>query len=139
MDNSEQCKVFGNNLKYLIELSGKEQKNIAIDLDVNYTTFNTWVRGRSMPNYSQLVKLAEYFNTTLYHIVDPPEDISDFDKLTGYYRGMNEEGRADLLKYARLLYTSGQFAQWDKNDRRKQLPLDYIVFDSEEDSKNGKS
>jgi len=143
MDDAVQKKIISENLQRYIELSGKDQREIALDLDVNYTTFNTWVRGKAEPKLSQLKKIASYFRTTVIHLVNDPRDISDEERLLGFYKGMNEEGRRDLLKYAYLLYNSGLYLEWSKKRGeehiRKVLGADYTIKKLWEDKENGKS
>ena len=68
--DQEQRDIIAKNLSALIEASGKDQKKIAIDLDVNPPTLNAWVRGNAVPNVSMLKRLAEYFNVKLSGIID---------------------------------------------------------------------
>ena len=72
--DQEQRSIIANNLSKLIELSQKEQKDIAIELDVNPPTFNQWVNGKAIPNISMLRKVAEYFNIGLSDIIDKHTD-----------------------------------------------------------------
>ena len=61
MTDDEQKKIISDNLQTLIDQSGKEQKQISIDLEIQPTTFNSWVKGRAMPPVSQLQRIAAYF------------------------------------------------------------------------------
>lgn len=72
--DQEQRSIIANNLTKLIELSKKDQKDIAIELDVNPPTFNQWVNGKAIPNISMLRKVAEYFNIGLSDIIDKRND-----------------------------------------------------------------
>lgn len=74
--DQEQRDIIARNLSAFIELSGKEQKRIAMDLDVNPPTLNAWVRGISVPSVSMLKKVAKYFNVTLSAIID--DDVEPF-------------------------------------------------------------
>lgn len=69
-DDQEQKRILATNLTYFIELSGKNQKTIAIDLDVNPPTFNQWATGKAVPSVSMLKRIAAYFNCTLSALVD---------------------------------------------------------------------
>lgn len=73
--DQEQREIISKNLMFQIELSGKGQKEIAIDLDVNPPTFNQWVTGKAIPSVSMLKKIANYFDVSLLSIVDPPDKI----------------------------------------------------------------
>ncbi len=71
--DQEQKKIISANLTELIEQSGKEQKQISIDLDINPPTFNQWVTGKAIPAVSILKRIADYFNVSIVRIVDPPD------------------------------------------------------------------
>lgn len=69
--DEEQRKILASNLQYRIELSGLDQKSIAIDMDINPPTFNQWVNGKAIPSVSTLRRLAKYFDCSLSSLIDP--------------------------------------------------------------------
>lgn len=83
MDKIEQLRIFAKNLRYYVDLSGKDQKDIARDLGYKYTTFNTWLRGAAMPTAAKIQTLADYFGIPKSYLLD--EHIA----ASGYYE--NEE------------------------------------------------
>lgn len=107
--DDEQKAIISSNLMYYIEQSGKDQKQIATELDIQPTTFNTWVKGRVLPPVSQLQRIAAYFHLLVTDIVDPRSDLPDDRQLMRYYYSMNEEGQKDLLRYARIMSNSGEY------------------------------
>ena len=113
MTDEEQKKVIGDNLSSLIEKSGKEQKQIAIDIDVNFTTLNSWVKGRAMPPVSQLQRIATYFKVGLLDIVNKDYDESRKKILINMYSTLNDDGKSELIKYAKLLVKSGEYTYYD--------------------------
>lgn len=70
MTEFEQREIISKNLKKLIDSSGKDQKQIAIELGVNPPTFNQWVNGKAVPLVSTLRKIAEYFNVRLEALIN---------------------------------------------------------------------
>lgn len=70
LSDSEQKKIFSYNLEELVSMSGKDQKQIAVELDVNPPTFNQWVMGKAIPSVSMLKRISAYFNVTLSQLVD---------------------------------------------------------------------
>lgn len=82
MTIEEQKQIFSKNLSYLIAQSGKQQKEIAKDLKIPYTTFHTWVRGTSMPNAAKIQTLAEYFGVLKSELLDShiEKDEEDMEK-----------------------------------------------------------
>lgn len=74
IDDQEQKMILSNNLAYYIELYDKDQKQIAIDLDINPPTLNQWIRGKAIPSVSTLKRLAAYFNVGLGDLVNAHTD-----------------------------------------------------------------
>ena len=72
----EQNKVFARNLNNLISMSGKTQKEIANEIGVNPTTFNTWCVGKVMPSLGKIQKIADYFGVGKSVLTDEePENV----------------------------------------------------------------
>lgn len=74
MTELEQKQILSKNLKHYIELSGKEQKQIAFDLGYNVTTFNQWVVGKAIPAVTILHSVAKYFGVSLEDLVNEHDD-----------------------------------------------------------------
>ena len=70
IDDQKQKAILSDNLNYYISLSGKDQKQIAIELDINPPTLNQWVNGKAIPSVSMLKRLADYFSVALSDLVD---------------------------------------------------------------------
>ena len=77
MDKDEQLLIFSKNLRYLVDNSGKEQKDIAKSLGYKYTTFNTWYRGAAMPTASKIQTIADYFGVTVSFLLSENPDTTD--------------------------------------------------------------
>lgn len=105
--DNEQRAIISKNLNYLIVLSGKEQKQIATELDVNPPTFNQWVKGKAIPSLSMLKRIAEYFNITLSDLVDQvPQESNVPDssaKLLAITRNCNDEQLKLIIDFAALV------------------------------------
>ncbi len=70
MTDEEQKKIFSKNLNFYISNSGKQQKEIAKDLDISPTTFNTWCVGKIMPRMGKVQKIADYFGIGKSDLID---------------------------------------------------------------------
>lgn len=88
--------TIANNLKKYIELTGKEQAEIAIDLGINRTTFNQWCVGNNLPSIIMLVELANYFHCTIYDLIS--DDDIPFDSRFRPY--MNEDTLDLVIRYS---------------------------------------
>ncbi len=84
IDDQKQKQILSENLVYYIDLSGKDQKQIAIQLDINPPTLNQWVNGKAIPSVSMLKKLAHYFDITLSDLVNVRSDQDPAVKLTDH-------------------------------------------------------
>lgn len=61
MSNIGNKQVFGNNLAYYVESSGKSQRELAEILGVAASTFNDWVKGKKYPRIDKIEMLANIF------------------------------------------------------------------------------
>lgn len=57
-----QQNIFTNNLLHYVELSGKQQKEIAKDISIPIQTFNGWCNGVSIPKMDKIQIIADYFH-----------------------------------------------------------------------------
>lgn len=70
MTDEEQKKIFSRNLNYYIANSGKQQKEIAAQLGISPTTFNTWCVGKIMPRMGKVQLIADYFGIGKSDLID---------------------------------------------------------------------
>ena len=75
MTEEEQRRIFSKNLNYYISNSGKEQKEIAVDLGISPTTFNTWCVGKIMPRMGKVQAIADYFNIGKSDLIDDKSNL----------------------------------------------------------------
>ena len=78
MTDLEQRQIFGENLNHLITLSGKKQQDIADELDIPHTTFNTWCVGKVIPSVKVLHTLADYFNCSILDLIDKHDESFEY-------------------------------------------------------------
>lgn len=132
IDDNEQKRIFSDNLTRYIIMTGKEQKDIAIELDVNPPTFNQWVNGKAIPSVSTLKRLAAYFHITLSELVDAPghkrnQDIVLSDKeekIITAYREADigiKSAVEKLLDVSDPIVTDVHFFKLDKDNTLKEI------------------
>ncbi len=68
--DSEQKRIFANNLQDQLRRTGKQQKDVAAAIGVSPQVFNTWCRGISMPRIGKLERLANYFGIKKTALID---------------------------------------------------------------------
>lgn len=70
MSDEEQKSVFAKNLNRYLSLSGKTQKEVADDIGVIPSTFNTWCQGIALPRMGKVQALADYFGINKTDLID---------------------------------------------------------------------
>lgn len=68
MANSKE--IFSKNIKYLLKKNNLSRETVARVLDVKYTTFCDWVKGRTYPKMDYITKLANYLMVTTNALTD---------------------------------------------------------------------
>ena len=101
IDDQEQKRILSQNLTYYIELSGREQKEIAIALDINPPTLNQWVNGKAIPSVSMLKKLARFFDVSLGDLVNSRQENYYLKEISPHERKLIEAYRK-ALPYVRF-------------------------------------
>lgn len=64
--------IFGRNLTYYVEHSGRDQREIAEVIGVAPSTFNEWVKGRKYPRIDKIEALAQYFGILKSDLIEDP-------------------------------------------------------------------
>lgn len=83
MTDEEPKKIFSKNLSSYVYTSGKQQKEIAEELQFNQKTFNGWCNGLSMPTMGKVQKIADYFNIGKSDLLDDKSLIIGKTKKSG--------------------------------------------------------
>jgi len=78
ISDEEQKRIFAKNLNYYLNLNGKQQIDVAKDLEINPTTLNMWFKGNSMPGTGKIRALADYFGIGTTDLTDEKND-TDID------------------------------------------------------------
>ena len=87
--------IMSKNLKRYIELSGKDRKDIAKDLNVSYSTFTDWVNGNYYPKINNIEKMANYFNITKADLVEEQNPLRGIGSLLTLKDG---DKRIEIIK-----------------------------------------
>ena len=77
MTEDRQRQIFSNNLRRLIDASGKTQKDVADAIGVSQQIMNVWARGKAIPRMGKIQRLADYFGIEKSQLIDEqPEEPS---------------------------------------------------------------
>lgn len=60
MAEDEYKRIFSQNLKYYMELKGKNQIDIMNDLNISSSTVSNWCTGQKLPRMDKIQMLADY-------------------------------------------------------------------------------
>ena len=93
----EESRIFAVNVRQFIAESGKTQKEVALELGYNPTTFNTWCVGKILPKSGKIQKIADYFGVPKSALTDKEIDPKDVVMATP-----NKEEREVLEAYRKL-------------------------------------
>lgn len=61
MNIAENKQILAQNILYYMDLKGVTKQQVCADLDLRYTTFVEWIKGRAYPRIGAVEKLANYF------------------------------------------------------------------------------
>lgn len=70
MTEDRQRQIFSNNLRRLIDVSGKTQKDVADAIGVSQQIMNVWARGKAIPRMGKIQRLADYFGVEKPDLID---------------------------------------------------------------------
>ena len=70
MTEDRQRQIFSSNLRSLIDVSGKTQKEIADAIGVSQQIMNVWARGKAIPRMGKIQKLADFFGIEKSELID---------------------------------------------------------------------
>ena len=118
-------------MKRLVELrkiNDLLQKDIAMRIGVDRTTYNKYEKGLSEPSFDTLKKLASFFDVSIDYLLDyapaartaPHESISEEEAaLLNAYRELSPEGRFEVDKF--MEYASERY--------KKDCPVSIVAID----------
>lgn len=69
-DDYGNKEIFSSNLRMYVEISGKLRKDIADEMGINKSAFNSWCRGEYYPRIDHIEMLADYFGCTKSDLIE---------------------------------------------------------------------
>ncbi len=81
MSNIGNKEVMSKNLKYYIERSGKDRKELSEIWGFPYSTVSEWVNGRKYPRIDRIEIMADYFGILKSDLIEEkPEEHKEMQK-----------------------------------------------------------
>lgn len=110
----EQLKIiFSQNLKTLLENNGKTQADMCKYMGISSATATDWCNKKKMPRADKLQTLCSWLNCELGDLIGESNKIVEHDSdralLLKYFDSMNDAGKEEMIKHARLLDMSGEY------------------------------
>lgn len=107
-----------NNIKKYRMALHMEQAELAERLHISNKTISSWECGRTEPKMGMVEQMCRIFGCTKDELIGMDQTKHDQreQELLLIYRGMNEEGKTDLMKYARYLSTQSEYIKSHKSE-----------------------
>ena len=70
MAEEEYRKIFSRNLKYYMEVNGKNQMDLMHDLHLSSSTVSNWCTGLKLPRMDKVQMLADYFGINKSDLIE---------------------------------------------------------------------
>lgn len=93
MNTAENKRILAQNILYYMDVKGVTKQQVCNSLDIKYTTFVEWIKGRSYPRIGAVETLANYFGCEKSDLIEDrrKKDVMD--------DGLSENQRA-LIQFA---------------------------------------
>lgn len=108
-----------NNIKRYRTILHMEQAELAKLLNISNKTISSWECGRTEPRMGMVEEMCRIFGCTKDELIGTTQDQAQDQteqELIFIYRGMNEEGQTDLIKYARYLSSQTEYIKSRKSE-----------------------
>lgn len=104
--------IFAKNLRYYVERSGRDRKEIAEALGIPYSTFTEWCNARKYPRIDRIEKLADYFGVMKSDLIEekPVDDDgldSNLSALIEFAKRVPEDKAAMVLRVMKSILEDG--------------------------------
>lgn len=70
MAEDEYKKIFSENLRYYMDLKGKNQIDLMYDLDLSSSTVSNWCTGQKLPRMDKIQMLADYLGIRKSNLIE---------------------------------------------------------------------
>lgn len=92
MAEDEYKKIFSENLRYYMDLKGKNQIDLMYDLDLSSSTVSNWCTGLKLPRMGKIQMLADYLGIRKSDLIEKRTDDTD-----SYYLNPEAQEMAQFL------------------------------------------
>ena len=115
--NGYEQTIFSKRLKALHENTNEKQADSAAKLGVSRQTFNSWLNAATEPDFSTLIRIAKYYNTSVDYLLG----LSDIQSLSADIQtSCNTTGLSEAAVE--------KLALWAAADDRRKKWAEYVSF-----------
>lgn len=104
MDSLGNKAIMAENLKYYIEKSGKERRELAEIWGFPYSTISEWINGKKYPRIDRIEIMADYFGIQKSDLIEERKPVpAENDGLSANMRALREfvervpEDKAEMI------------------------------------------
>jgi transcriptional regulator with XRE-family HTH domain len=116
MSEEDIRKVFANNLRRILEMSGKQPVDIVNDLKIPFSTVSNWLSGAKFPRPAKQQLLADYLGVKVSDFTKAGDDIPE-----SYY--LNDEAK----ELAEFLFRNPNYkVLFDASRKIKPEDIDFV-------------
>lgn len=96
MSSLENKVVFSENLKYYIEKSGRDRRELAEIWGFPYSTVTEWINGKKYPRIDKIEAIANYFGITKADLIEERKE------KPSKYEGLSD-AKISLIEFAKSI------------------------------------
>lgn len=93
--------ILNHNLSSLMKKYQINQKQLAIECDINEMCISKWLRGKSYPTTTSLHKIADYFGVSINTLINEPtkKEDQELESLLSVLSPTEKERVIKFIKY----------------------------------------
>ena len=101
--------VFSSNLRKYVEMSGKTRRDIARELNIKESGFNSWCRGEYYPRIDKIEILADYFCCLKSDLIERNQNTFSKEKneIMKFINDCSDKDADLILGFIKLMEGSG--------------------------------
>lgn len=105
MSEKDYKKIFSKNLRYYMDLNGKNQMDLMNELHLSSSTVSNWCTGLKLPRMDKVQLLADYFHINKSDLI---EEHSSSNNAPDYTNAATPEEFENIVKKYRVLDAHGK-------------------------------
>ncbi len=106
--------IMAKNLRYYIEKSGKERRELAELWEIPYSTLSDWMNARRYPRIDRIEVMANYFHIQKSDLIEDKQEkpgenggLSDYhEELIAFAKTLSENQASMMLKIMKTIVAS---------------------------------